>query len=369
MALVAVPQFLYPNRFYRIDEDAAFSAVTLDAASEDVNPVFEIPETGTVIGAGFRTMTVTTGATIDITLEGIDAATGLPDATPLANATGTAIIANTDDNLWITDGYGGGTAWGNVSVTRGQKVALCIAQPAASPGSMQVATLKAPVFGGFPYYTTNISGTPAKAGTVLPVLGLEYTGGIYYQICGGLYLPASVISAHSWDNNDATTEYGAKITVAMATRACGVSIGGEFDKGTDILIDLYSADGTTVIASTGTVDTNIQISYSGGAGDSPYTLQFTTPVELAAGAIVYVGIKPQGSAFTVDMQYSGANDTALMSAMPGIGNVIKVSRATQGTGAWTETTTHEPFISLICDRLSDGAGGSATRRGHIIGGI
>lgn len=332
------------------------NAANLTSASHKFAAIFEIPVTGTVVGAEWRTGTVTTGSTMDLTLETVDAATGMPTGTLYdAAAVGTCIVASSDDHVWINDGFGGGTAWGSVTVTKNNRVALVVGQPSSSAGSLLVAGRSRVTSSQFPYSATNTSGSWVKNANAMS-LALEYSGGVYYPIASGVFLPVNACSAYSWDNNDAKTEIGAKITVSAPIRAVGVVVGAELDKGVDTVIALYDSGGSE-IATTPTIDTNILFNFGGGAGDAATFVDFTSPVEIAAGSTVYVGLKPQASTATIDLAYYGVNAAAHLAAMPGGGKIIKVDRATQGSGSWNEVTTEEPFIALICDQMSDGAGG------------
>jgi len=373
MALTDVNPFPYPNwaRFLKMPATTLIANVqTLDAASEYEAVVFRIPKSGTVIGMGFRTATVTTGATVELTLETVSSATGLLTGTLYhANATGTAIIANTDDNVWVEDGRGGGTSWGSFSVTRGDLVAVRIKNPAASPGNLQVAGFTTAANSGFPYRVTNTGGSDAKGNSVNATsFALEYDGGVYYPLDYGLGLAFPVFGngAYTWDNNDAQTEYGMRILWPFKARVVGIECTGEFDRGIDLIITVYNAAGTA-LASTPTIYKDQQMSYGGGSGDPTHLFPLDTELTLDSNTEYFIGFKPQGNTSTIDLSYVTVNSSALLGAMPGGGAAYGCYRATQGSGSWTTETTRVPYVALIVDQLDDGASGGGGSFGRMIG--
>lgn len=364
MALQAVgSMILFPNLGQAIGTwtgTGAYGTLIIDAASEKAAMIFELPATGTIIGAEFRTGTVTTGSTVDMRLETVSLTDGYPTGTLYhANATGTAILATTtDQNKIINDGFGAGTAWGSFTGTRKDKVAMVIAQPAAASGACQVAGVRPTTpavnaANGFPY--SALFTTAWAQQSVWPSLALEYSGGVYHYI-HDIFFPFKNPASVLWNNGSAVAEYGGKITVPMSCRSSGIRASLDFDGTSDIVISLYNAAGTE-IATTGTEDTNLVRTEGGGSGGVFCTYLWQTPVEISAGSDVYVGVKPQ-STVNIELDFEVVETAAHAAAHPSGGKIIRVERATQGSGAWTETNTSIPRMALLIDQLNDGVGGA-----------
>lgn len=367
MALVDVPETTYPPWGLLLGTwtSDSFETLQLDAINERAAFIFQIPHTGDVVGAEWRTSTVTTGSTMIMRMETVDLTTGFP-AVPgslyHANADGTCVLtATTDNNKIITDGFGGGTAWGTVPVTRGDLVSITIGQPGASAGNVLVAghrsgTPKPTTVNSFPYMALYSGASPAWAShAAWGSLGLEYSGGIYKPI-NEYFMPFKGYTEVAFANNSATKEYGAKITVPMKCRTIGIKMQGQLDIG-DAVITLYNNSGTALI-STATIDETAVASQGGGNAQGTYTYYWTAGVELAANDVVYVGLKPQTTSNT-ELAFLTVESAARLDGLPSAGKRIRVERATQGSGTWTETTTQDPRMSLVIDQLDDGTGGAS----------
>lgn len=368
MTLVACSPFIYPEPGATLSghtSNTGHASITLDGASEYAAFIFHAPATGTIVGACVRGGTVTTGTTggseIAVTIEGVSATTGGPDGTPKSGGSGTlAIVATTDNNKMFTDGFGSGaTAFSGVSVTEGDLLALRIKNPASNVPSFTILGYRNLIPYNtaayeFPYWGSNTSGSWAATGSAI-FGGIEYGTGGYLQL-GETISPYLAYTEYTYANNTAQKEYGAKITVPFKCRVTGAVVittgGGDFD------CLAYDSGNTAITGASVSMDKDIHFNQSAGDSAAAWRVKFPTPFELTAGDYCYIAIKPT-STTTLVLGGLSVESSGFLTGCIGGGNVILVNRATQGSGAWTETNTVEPRIFLIIDKLDDASGGGS----------
>lgn len=314
---------------------------TLDAANEEAALIFKAPFTGNITAVGWRTGTVTTGATLDVRLENVSLVNGDPNDTLVGtNTNGSQVVADTDDNKWFLTPL---TA--AASVTRGQLMALTIVNPAASFGNMIISNFADSVT-TFPYGDLFAGAGPAWGKlSVIIVVALSYSG-VYYPIEG--CFPFSGIPTYTYNSGTAAQdEIALKFKLPSPSRIIGgwvwVDADGDFD------IVLYDSDGTTVLATT-SLDTNVRSE----AEANLHYFTFPSAVNLTKDVFYYLSVKPTtvtsltAYAFDVD-------SAAVMDACIGGQNIHFASRV--DAGAWTAVTTRRPFFCLLLDAFDDGVGG------------
>lgn len=113
----------FPTWGWRPDTTPSFSTHTLDANTDDVGFVFQVPEAATITTIGWRQGTLTgTPGTLRVGLQGVSTTTGRQDGTYLGGATNYVDYnswAAGNNNTFIVH-----TLPSSVSLTRGQLVCL-----------------------------------------------------------------------------------------------------------------------------------------------------------------------------------------------------------------------------------------------------
>lgn len=352
MTLVDV-DLLYPEQLVPLTS-SSFSSMLLDAAGESAAMIFEAPKTGTIDRVGFRTGTVTTGATLDVRLETVSATDGNPTGALLA-AGSNAAVAVTTSSIWHEV-----TLTTPVAVTAGQLVALVIVNPAVSPGVLNIVRFSTNPNASLPY--TALFTTVWTKATTHGIFAVRYTDGTYPRIPG--VLPVSILGpAASINANSTPDEVGNRIVVPMACRVAGFywwwfAAAAPL---ADLTLKLYDSTGTLLASRL--VDKDSFMPSSVGA---QLYLRLPTPVDLAAG-MYRLTVNP---ASTTNENYTLMTTVAsagVMGAMPQGTNVYRTQRT--NNGSWTDTSTERAWLGLWLSAIDDGAGSGGgavqTAYGHI----
>lgn len=329
---------------------ALYSGLLIDAAGEKAAFLFQAPNTGTIDQLGWRTMTVTTGATVDVRLETVDAATGFPSGTLWAtNTNGSQVVASTDDNTWFNTSLTAGA-----SVNKGQWLAMVIVNP-ASPGNMNIARVdELLVTSDISPFIAQYTTTWAKQVSYSPVCAVRYSGGNYYAI-EGMY-PFSNLGSLFFSNSSTPDEIGNIFQMPFPCRVTGFWKAGSTDGDMDVV--LYDSNGSTPLL-TLAVDKDIHTFTSNAVGVG----RFDSTVNLAKDTDYRIVLKPTTTT-AVSLLGVSVPAVAMMDALCGGQKVHNTSR-TDG-GSWSQTTTDRMMIGILFDALDDGAGGGAGGVGPVI---
>lgn len=315
------------------------SVITLSSASDKAAWVGYAPQTGTIDKVAFRTGAVTTSATLDVRLETIGT-DGNPSGSLWAtntNGSQASLAANTWYEVTLTAG---------ASVTKGDKIALVIVNPAVSPGNLEVQrySVSRSIFP----YTARFAAS-AWTRSASPWAGwLHYTTGTAYPSVVGMK-PATDSSAQ-YNNSSTPDERGNKITMPFACKVQGIwminlttSDTGDFDA------VLYDSNSGTLES----VSMDGDLTSTTNSGQVPFECYFDTEVTLSYGQVVRVVKKPT-SATNTRLPHIALNSTSQLTAAPGIGNQQLSTRT--DAGAWSDDNTRVASIGLILTGIDDGAG-------------
>lgn len=331
-------------------------SLLLDAANESYAAIFRVSQTGSIRKVGFATTTVTTGATVDVRIETVDATTGNPTGTLWGTNTNVShTINNTDDNVWLTTA----ALTADASVTAGDVIAVVIVNPAGSPGNFNIARTSVANTGGFPY-SSLYTGTWAKQLDCLRC-AVEYSNGSYVAIPG-----VDPFYSTTTDTSTSGTLYrGCEITPPFKSRCAGFWVWLNNNSTTGVYTaKLFDTDGTTVLSST-TLDTDIM--NTGGVYTQRYL--WPTPATLNAASKYWLAITSDGTA-QLTLYYANYTSTAVRDGCAPLAAAMSWSQATSptGTGDWTNTGTKVPYIGLILDQydVSSGGGGPLVGPGRLI---
>lgn len=313
--------------------------------------MIRIPKTGNVSKILWATRTVTTGATITVRGETWTETTtpSQPSGTLYhANFTGTSVIADTDDNIAVLTSL---TA--AVAVTRGDKIAIIIKQPAASFGNMNLASFSDDAQ-DFPYLLLNTGVSPTISWAAVaqsPVLGLEYDDGSYEPISG--CYPFHVITSTAFANSSTPDEIGLRFKL---TFPCQVARWWAWlDADGDFNVNLYDSDGATKIAG-GSFSCDKDSRRT--TGPEIQMMPFLSTVNLLANTFYRLVIEPS-SATTLTIYDFTVNTAAAMDAHDGGQNFhLTSAKNPAAEGDWTNTTTRRPFMGIGIKGFDDGASGS-----------
>lgn len=333
------------------------TVMTFDGTADRLALVTWIPKTGTLTAVEFRTGVVSTaGATFQIQVEGVDGSGNPSGSALVANANGTVVVGTGDDNVWKSVPINGGAG---VSVTKGQLCAIVLTVSSGTPNTVIIAGAPsgwsgAFIYGDMPYLVQDTGGGSwARLGSssISLCLAFDY-GGTYEMVLGGHPLNALALTTIG-NGAESALVFTApwKMRVAgLRARLCNIAAGGDFR------VRLYGSDGTTVLAESISSSVNIDGDVVLGAtNDNYYDVWFPESPTLSAGVKYYAAVLQQ-TANAVPLAEVSVASAGYMAAMPCGTGFFKGSRATSGSGAWTESTTIRPAISLWVDGFDDGAG-------------
>lgn len=314
----------------------------------------------------FRTGTVTTGDTVEVRIETVT--NGKPSGTLwAANTNVTVAIADSDDNVWKTAAL---TA--DASVVIGSLYAIVIIHSSGATPNEQFSVAapwilnnqgQVPIIwqdtGGGTW--TSIQGAGTLAGynwiVEMTTAGVVQTNGLF---------PVDTGVTNTYNSGSAPNEKALRFQVPFKCRVIGAKV-SMFNTAAaaDFTVTLWPASSTTdadalaqkAVDGDTTVSTTI---------DGNYLVYLSAAVTLSVNTTYYLGLRADtANNITLgELTTAGTGEPATaMNAfpIPNAGAIYKSARTwTAGTaGAWTNTTTTMPLISLILDQLDDGAGGSA----------
>ena len=341
-----------------------FTTHALDASGESVIVVFEVPKDGTLDKFEFLLGTVTQAPANGLKCSFQDVSVA---ATP-ATADGTpdqyrVVTSGLTTNTWVAPGLmtSDGTDTGvKRTVTKGQLLALKVEfESFSASDSLQIRFLnnanaaQSLTEGLFPY---NLANGAVMHGRMIVVL--KYNDGTYWNV-GGDFFPYSAINSHSVASNTTPDEVGNAITFPTGQLASGVwftvTPTGNFD--------LVVYDDASNVLATISHNLNLKVAAFTAAGVGR---RFTTNLELAAGSLYRVAIKP--STTTALTAYSGdVAAAAIMNAMD-LGEDCYWTQRTDG-GSWTDTTTRRAMCGFIIAGGEEAGGGGVQQARSMTGGM
>lgn len=341
MALADVVLIEYPRCGWYANVGS--SDYLLDANGEKCAFIVQAPATGSIRKVGFFTTTVTTGDTMDVRIETVNATNGQPTGTLWGTNTNVAHTINAaDDNTWHTTA----ALTADASVTKGDVLAVVIVN--STTGNLIISGMGGWGISQFPYIAHYTASWALSTGGGARVV-LEYSDGTVPRIIG-----SEPMSAVGSDNSTSSTLYrGCEITLPCAVRATGLwgYLYAGAATGTHTY-KLFDSDGTTALATiTWDVDRELNASVY------PKRLQFSSPVTLKANTKYWLAGTSDGTRNLRVYYYTFAS-TTIRDAFSHGGSGVSWSQATSptGTGDWTNTATRIPMMGLLIDQIDFGSG-------------
>ena len=330
------------------------AALVIDATGEKVAFIFQAPKTGNLWKVRFRTSTVATGDVLKVSFQNVDATTGDPDGTP--DQYRLITVANGDDNVWLTTGIvsSDGTDTGSLrAVTRGEWLAIVIEFNSYVAGNIQILSSGVSLLPNNGGYADHYTSSWSKQSTIGCATALYDDGSIAYT---PTLSPGVNASTSSFASNTTPDEYALKFSLPVPFTVGGAFAAVDLDGNADLV--LYDSDGSSVLASASFDSDQRQ-----GTGVNNMTALFSSEIALLANTYYYLAVKPTTTT-GVTGRYSDVSAAADFDAFPG-GQTMYWSQRTDA-GAWADTTTRRPRISLLITKVGNDAGGGGGMRlaGH-----
>lgn len=377
MTLAAVGLLQWPMQ--QLTENTTSSplsvaTLTFDSTTDRLAYVGKAYQADSISKVFFRTGTVTTGDTVKIQIESV--ANGRPNGIIAAGASGTVAIADSDDNVWKSVTIG--TPY---TFSLGQDFAIVLTHDSGATPNLAVCISSLDLggwIGGL--YPSLLQDT--GAGTWASTSGRNYEWVVEMTGAGGAVSMPGLVPLNgggtitSFNSGTNPNERAMKLVAPAKMRVIGMSIAMfNVAAGADVTFSIWDSTDNPGAAPTPLAQTTLD-------GDFPYSATadgvvhvfFDTAVTLTAGSTYYLGVKPTTANNIGLMELSAAGTGASTTGIRafGIGTVTAHLSTRQWVstdpGAWSDTTTTLPGISLIVDQIDDGAsaggGGGMRMAGH-----
>lgn len=339
----------------------AVGTVTFDSATDRLALVDRCRVTDALDTVYLRTVTVTTGCTVEVRIETV--VNGRPSGTLWAtNTNATVVIDNADDNVWKT-----ATLTAAASMNVGDEYAIVVIVSSGTP-NMQFAAPPGNLttYASLAHYPLTLQdpggGTWASSGAgfewivkfatagVKPVTGLNPTSGA-----------GTITAFNSGTNPD---ERALRFQLPFKCRIAGLRVAMfNIAAGADFTYSIWDAAGDA------DVEALAQASIDGDFAlattqDGYVDLWFDTPVAPDPNTTYRAGVRADTANSIGLAEFSNSAIANALLAFPGVNAQTYLSTREWTAGAasaWADTTTTLPLIHLIIDRLDDGvsAGGAS----------
>ena len=339
MSLIATPVAYLPD--FLPQSFSAFTNQAMTASTHKVSCIFQCPEAGTINAVGLRIGTVTTGDTVRVSLQDVDAAAGDPDGG--VDQYRSLAIAGGDANTWKTTGLvtSDGTDTGTKrTVTKGQWLAVVVDYDAYVAGSLNVSGITGGAALGS-CYNNRYTGAAWSKGTTTPVVALQYSDGTWKRPEGAMAV--STFTTNTINSGTTPDELALRFKLNAPALLIGAHVRSDRDGDHELV--LYDAS-STVLA---TMDKDIR----GSTGEAIDRVQLATPVELVAGQVYRLAVKPS-SASNVALRSLTLPSSDYCAAEIGGAEFYQSTRT--DAGAWSDDQTGKPPIVLMLAGLAGAAG-------------
>ena len=342
MAIVAVPEFLFPD-VGTYDHDA-LATLAITASGNKVTFVFRAPKSGQITRVGFLLGTVTTPGTLRVSLQNTDI-DGFPDGTP--------------DQFYTLINPTAGWQSGTLSIPRSVQISeiFAVVIELTTVGSMLigcVGTIGAAnryVFQGSNYVILNATKQP----TLAPSIDFEWADGVRAVIPGN-YPFASIATF-----GPNTSVFGIRYKPPNVIRVRGIWARLLPSNLSLDVVSLQLWDALDNIVRTTYI--NMRSSVLVAAQPAIMCAYFDTPYSVPANTIIHVVFSNDFG--TTQLYYSGVYTSAgvIREGLPG-GKEFWM--ATRTGGNWDDFLVGDlkpgrwPHMGLIIDGLEEGVGSAST---------
>jgi hypothetical protein len=324
----------------------------IDAADEAAGMVVRAPKSGTISKIHWSTITVATGATLDVRLETVDATTGFPSGSLWsANTNGAQIVANADDNTGFATPLTAGAV-----VTKGDALGVVIKNPGASFGNIQVANYPDD-FSKIEPYCCLYTGSWAMVTTTGPMVALEYDDGSFEHILGTFYTAGATATATTLSTSTTPDVVGARFQLTFPDTVRGGWFWADFDGDCVIKLvsdDYHQANDTATLKAVASLDKDLR----NATGAGIRWVEFTTSVDLLANTWYRYIIEPTTTTALTTYD-TPLPSLAALDSYAGQNFHYTTAKDPTADGSWTNYnsgTFRIPFCGLVFSAFSDGAG-------------
>ena len=330
----------------------------MDAAGEYNSFVFAAREAMTISHVGLGVANVAGSPTVDIRIETVDGATGLPSGTLWA--TNSNIVTGA-----LSNGFTVHALTASASITAGQ--VFCVKVAFATGTSVRHTHIRG-VHGyeamGRPYRVSN-TGTPAKADIAVNAgaswsLALGSSTTAFYSLWPAIQ-PVTAAANNTFNNTNGARR-GMRFQVPFKCRCVGLNWFGSTQVG-DYNAILFNDAGTELSSSSTAYEGDNSVNTAAAGTIWTY---FDNPVTLSP-ATWYRAVLEPSSTTNVGISTITCADANYMEAMIGGGNS---HYTTYASSAWDDTnTTLVPQMNILIDQLDDGVASVAIGHGNMTGGM
>lgn len=376
MTLAAVGLQAFPMQMLAnntTSSSLAVNTLTFNGTADRLAYVGKAYQADSISKVFFRTGTVTTGDTVKIQIESVT--NGRPSGTIIATgASGTVAIADGDDNVWKSVTIG--TPY---TFSVGEDFAIVLTHDSGATPDLLLSAVSAELGGwGGAMCGVNLQDTGAGSWNTSVLARFEWvvemTGAGGAVTMPGLFPLNGGGTISPFNSGTNPNERAMKLVAPVKMRVIGVSLAlFNVAAGSEISVSIWDSTNNPLAQATYDGDTAISATADGVAN-----VFFAAPVTLDAGTTYYIGMMANNANSMSLMELSAAGTGASSTAIRafGIGTVTAhlSTRQWVGTdpGAWTDTTTTLPGISLIVDQIDDGAsagGGGLLTHPGMAGGM
>jgi hypothetical protein len=356
MTLVSLPSpILWPGLVGDVSTAPGLgNLTTLTSAGHYWSYILCAREAMTISHVAFRAGTVAGAPTLDVRIETVDPATGLPSGTLWGTNTnlsdGVAIVSNTNIIKALT---------ASASIAAGQLFCVKIEFVTGTSFILQMMGSSATPYDSSLPYTVFTTGTPTKA-------ALNHTGSIglgssatsFYQVPG--LTPVSAVASNTFNNTNAAKR-GLRFTPPMKCRVIGLRWFGANAVG-DVNAAIYDdTTGTAVEVGSSSTAFDGDVNAASASPNRPFVVYFDNPVTCNAGTTYRAAIEP--SSATNTNLYTFVLQSADYRGGSPAGTTAHYT--TFVTGGWTDTATDTlPFMDILIDQVDDGTGSGASGGGQ-----
>lgn len=331
MSLVELKRILYPEPIVA----TGVTSTVINSTSIKLAHMLNVPKSGNISHIVFRTVAVTTPATIQVRIETLSSI-GEPTGTLIhANATASQAspAANTNYELALA---------APVAVTKNTKIAIVYDCPVGSP-NLALARLATP-FGSIASqpYTLNYNGSAWTKQSSVGVCALKYDDGSYPYL-EGVYPPMTMAATSFNTSTVAFDEAGNLFTLPIECQVNGFWVfmsnaTGGFDN------VLYDASDNVLASVSDTSQIGIV------SGGTVRINRLNTPIILQPNTQYRQTVKAT-DAVNSATRYMTFDSAAIQEVIPGGDTFTYTQR--KGSGAWSQTTNRRVLMGLLIDQVND----------------
>lgn len=351
-----------------INGGLTFDALTFDQTTDSFELMFEMPvaDTLTQLCLGYNSRSAGDPPSHTLSLQGINTSTGRADGTIKSSTNATCTLDPPANGTW--DGTKQCcTMTSSYAASRGERLSLVLTCPSGCAGGTSGSWMYQQSGNGnslfFPY-SVSIDGGSATKRPRYPIGALKSASATY----GNLPISQSLTTYNSDSSPDEKAlKFTLSSSVCSTVQLRGVILAGRVPiTATTASIKLYDTDGTTVLDTiTVNGDENAAV---GNTNDRKFLRRyFTSAQTLTCGSSYRIGYLAGNTTSAISLPSYNYSATADMEDIAFASDWSYSERT--DAGSWTDTTTRQPFISLIIDDWTVPSGGGAPQPSHFNGGF